>query len=96
MAIVTGNATPSTSSVAVATIPNGPCQVVISNTSGVTVYVSVGAHAATATNGFAIPTGAPPVAVVAYPGSLGGPLNILASTGTGITGVVSWLISTTQ
>lgn len=94
MAIISGNITPTTTSAAVVTIPNGPCQVVLSNTSNVTVYFAVGAHAVTATNGFAIPAGAPPVTVVAYPGSAGGPLNVLASGAA--TGVVSWFISTTQ
>jgi hypothetical protein len=95
MAIVSGNFTPTTTSTAVATIPNGPCQVVLSNTSSVTVYFAVGTNAATAANGFAIPAGAPPVTVVAYPGSAGGPLNVVIASGTA-TGVVSWFISTTQ
>lgn len=94
MAVTTGAATPTTSSTVLTTVPNGPCQVVISNTSGATVYVGAGSHAVTATNGFAIPNNAPPITFTGYPGSTGSTLNVIA-VGT-ITGVVSWLISTAQ
>jgi hypothetical protein len=76
-------------------VPNGPCQVVISNVSGATVYVTT-TVAATSTNGFAIPTGAPPVTFTGYPGSTGASLNVIADSGGSVTGVVSWLISTTR
>lgn len=95
MALTTGNAAPTLTSAAVVTIPSGPCELVISNTSGVTVYVAFGAHAVTATNGFAIPTGAPPVTITTYPGSTGAPMNLIYATGS-VTGVVSWAISTSQ
>lgn len=65
---------------------------IISNTSGGTVYVGAGVNAVTATNGFAIPNGAPPVSFSGYPGSAGATLNVIAPGA--ITGVVSWLIST--
>jgi hypothetical protein len=67
MALVTGNAAPTLTSAVVATIPGGPCELVVSNTSGVTVYVAFGAHAVTSSNGFAIPTGAPPVTLSHLP-----------------------------
>lgn len=76
-------------------VPNGPCNVIVSNTSGATVYVTANV-AATATNGLAIPTGAPPVTFNGYPGSTGATLNVIAASGGTVTGVVSWLISTAQ
>lgn len=94
MSLTTGAVTPTASSTVLITIPNGPCQVVISNTSGSIVYVGAGPNAVTATNGFAIPNNAPPVTFTGYPGSKGTTLNVIAP-GT-ITGVVSWAISTSQ
>lgn len=83
----------STSAV-VCPVPPGVGTVIVSNTSGVTVYLAAGV-AATATNGFAIPTGAPPVEIPMYPGSKGTTFNVLAGSGS-ITGSVSWLVSTAQ
>lgn len=94
MALITGAKTPTASSTVLVTVPNGPCQVVISNTSGGTIYVGAGPNAVSATNGFAIPNNAPPVTFSGYPGSAGATLNVIAP-GT-ISGVVSWLISTPQ
>ena len=92
MAISSGNVTPGASA-PLCTIPPGPCTVLISNTSGVTVYVTAGV-AATAANGFAIPTTAPPVEIPTYAGSRAVPLNVF--TAGSPTGVVSWMISTSQ
>lgn len=95
MAISSGQATPSTSSsTPLCTVPPGVGTVVISNTSGATVLVAVGT--ATQTNGFAIPTGAPPVTFATYPGSRGAALSVIGATGGTVTGVVSWLISSGQ
>lgn len=95
MAISGGQVTPNTSSsVPLCTIPPGVGTVVISNTSGATVLVAVGT--ATQTNGFAIPTGAPPVAFPSYPGSRGAALGVVGIAGGTVTGVVSWLISSGQ
>jgi hypothetical protein len=69
--------------------------VVISNTSGGVVYVSAGNNAATSSNGFAIPDGAPPVMFMTYEGSTGSALEIIADGLNALTGPVSWLISTT-
>lgn len=95
MALVTGNAAPTLTSAAVVTVPDGQCELVVSNTSGVTVYVAFGANAVTSANGFAIPTGAPPVTFRTFTGSAGAPMNLIYATGS-VTGVVSWAISTTQ
>lgn len=89
--MVFGAYTPTASSTALVSVPPGSCEIVISNTSGGTVYIG-GPNAVTATNGFAIPNNAPPVTLVGYPGSKGVQLNVIAP-GT-ISGVVSWAIST--
>lgn len=94
MALVASAKAPTAASTVLFTVPNGPCQVTISNTSGGTVYIGFGPNAVTATNGFAIPNGAPPVPFTGYPGSAGAAVNVIAP-GT-ISGVVSWLISTPQ
>lgn len=94
MAISSGSVTPSSTSEPLCSVPPGVYNLSISNVSGVTVYVTAGVTA-TATNGFAIPTGAPPIVIDGYPGSRGVQLNVVAPTGT-VTGVVSWLISTPQ
>lgn len=95
MSVTTRNVAPTNTSAVAFVMPPGPCTVVISNTSGVTVYVGAGSEAVSATNGFAIPNGAPPVTIPAYPGSAGTPINVIAPTGS-VTGVVSWVISTAQ
>jgi hypothetical protein len=50
-----------------AQIPPGPCTVVLSNTSGVTVWV--GGSTTTSTNGFGIPSGSAPVTFSGWEGS---------------------------
>lgn len=55
------------------TVPPGPCTVVLSNTSGHTVYIG-NSNSVTTTNGFPIPTGVPPVTIHGYVGSVASPL----------------------
>lgn len=74
-------------------VPPGDGTVIISNTSGGTVYIAAGVTA-TAANGFAIPTGAPPVMIPTYPGSKGTTLSVIAP-GT-VSGALSWLVSSAQ
>jgi hypothetical protein len=74
-------------------IPPGVGTVIISNNCGQIVYVTAGATATT-TNGFAIPSGAPPVSIPTYPGSKGTTLSVIAAAAP--TGPVSWLISSAQ
>lgn len=76
-------------------VPPGVGTVLISNNSGATVYVTAGKTATTA-NGFAIPTGAPPVAIPVYPGSQGVALSVIAGTAPTAGAPVSWMISTAQ
>jgi hypothetical protein len=76
-------------------VPPGVGVVIISNNSGATVYVTAGVTATT-TNGFAIPTGAPPVTIPTYPGSKGTALSVIAGTAPTASAPVSWLISSAQ
>lgn len=82
-------------SVQLCTVPPGVGAVLISNNSGATVYITAGV-AATATNGFGIPTGAPPVEIPMFPGSKGTVLNVIAATSPTSGAPVSWLTSTAQ
>lgn len=81
-------------------VPAGPCTVIISNTSGATVFVAPGGTAPTAAglqgNGLPIPSGAPPVEFSTYPGSTGSTLYIVGASGGTITGAVGWLLSTAR
>jgi hypothetical protein len=83
------------SAVTLCTVPPGEATVIISNNSGATVYVAAGVTATTA-NGFAIPTGAPPVPIPTYPTSTGTTLSIIAGTAPTAGAPVSWLISNTN
>ena len=78
-------------------VPPGVGAVVISNNSGATIFVTAGV-AANQTNGFGIPTGAPPVMIPTYPGSRGTTLNVIVATGGTVTGTgtVSWLTTSAQ
>lgn len=76
-------------------VPPGVGAVVISNNSGATVYVTAGKTATTA-NGFAIPTGAPPVTIPTFAGSAGTTLSVIAGTAPTAGAPVSWLISSAQ
>lgn len=57
----------STSASLLVLVPPGPCTVVISNTSGVTVWI--GGVNATTSNGFGIPTASPAITFRGYEGS---------------------------
>lgn len=76
-------------------VPPGVGTVVVSNNCGGTIFVTAGV-AATQTNGFPIPNGAPPVAIPTYPGSKGTTLSVIVATGSTISGPVGWLISSAQ
>jgi hypothetical protein len=92
---LTSSSTPVLGSTAVTLcqVPPGVGAVVISNNSGGTVYIAAGVTA-TANNGFAIPTGAPPVTIPTFPGSRGTTLSVIAP-GT-VSGALSWLVSSAQ
>ena len=95
MSLTSGQVTPiNGTSTLLVNVPPGVATVVISNVSGATVYVGAGPNPATTTNGFAIPTGAPPVTFPTYPGSTGSQLQVIA--GGAVTGPVSFIISTAQ
>lgn len=83
------------SAVQLCVVPPGVGTVILSNNSGATVYVAANVTATT-TNGFAIPTGAPPVMIPVYPGSKGATLSVIAGTAPTAGAPVSWLISTAQ
>lgn len=80
-------------------VPPGPCSVTVSNVSGATVYVGPGAGAqaptaaALAAGGFAIPTGAPPVALPNTQKSGPTQLYVMAATAPTAGAPVSWAIS---
>jgi len=93
MALDMGQVTPTTSSANLVFVPPGINSVVITNTSGVTVYVGIGT--VTTGNGFAIPNGGAPVPFSTAPSSTGAQLTVIGGTGS-ITGPVSWLISSAQ
>lgn len=83
------------SSIALCVVPPGASTVIISNNCGQIIYVTAG-KAATVTNGFAIPNGAPPVEIPLYPGSQGTTLNVIAAAAPTAGAPVSWLISSAQ
>jgi len=83
------------SAVLLTAVPPGPCEIVVSNTCGVTVYLGTTATVAT-TTGFPIPNNAPPVAVRTLLGSTGGSLYVIPATGGSITGGVGTLVSTSH
>jgi hypothetical protein len=106
MAITTGGiptASVSNTTVApIALVPPGPSTVILTNVSGVTVYIGavpVGTAAPTATvvvaTGFPIPSGAPPVVIPGSMGSAPTQLYLIAGA-SGATAGVGWLISTTR
>lgn len=68
------------------TVPPGPCDVVLSNGTTGTVYVSPSTASTASTLGVAVNGGASPVTFSTYPGSKG--CNLYAS------GAVTYLIST--
>jgi len=98
---LTGSSLPALSTTVAAqlcTVPPGVGAVVISNTCGATIYVAAGVTASQTgqINGFAIPTGAPPVTIPTFPGSKGTTLSVIVATGGTISGAVSWLVSSAQ
>jgi hypothetical protein len=71
-------------------VPPGVNSLVISNTSASNpVYIGTGVGVSSA-NGFAIPAGAPPVAIPGYPGSGPTQLYVIGTT----SDVVTWMLST--
>ena len=91
--ITAGQVTPTTSSQNLVFVPPGSGQVVISNVSGVTVYIGTGT--VTTGNGVPSPTGTAPVHVPTLPGSVGAQLTVIGGAGS-ITGPVGWFLSTAQ
>ena len=81
MALTTRQVTAGTNSVALVVVPPGPGQVIIVNGGSVTAWVAAGTAAATTSNGVPIPSGAQ-VAVNAYQGSMGSPLQVISPGGT--------------
>jgi hypothetical protein len=67
MAILASQPAVGTAASLAVTVPAGPCTLILSNTSGETVYV--GGPEVTADSGFPVPSGSPPVPVPGYPGS---------------------------
>ena len=88
MAITVGQVTLTGSSQDLVAVPPGPCTLLVSNTGGATVYVGPGT--VTAANGFAIPDGAPPVAVPGFLGSRGTQVNVIGTAAD----TVCWMLST--
>jgi len=89
--LTAGQVTPTTSSAAFFDVPPGPSDIVISNSSGVNVFIG-GPNAVTTSNGFEVPTGTL-FHLTQFRNSAGIQLNIIAGSGS-ITGTASWLIST--
>jgi hypothetical protein len=56
-----------TAATEIASVPAGPCTVILSNVSGETVYV--GGSAVSAARGFPVPSGVTPVVIPGYPSS---------------------------
>lgn len=73
------------------TTPPGPCSITFSNNTGAAIYVGT-SSAVSATNGFPIPSGAPPVTVVMPPGAK--PVVLQAIAGGATTGGLGVIIST--
>ncbi len=84
--LTAGAATPLTA------VPPGPCELTISNVSGVTVYLGT-STTVTVTNGFPLPNNAPPVKITVFRGSGGGTLYAIAGAGS-VTGGVGVIVST--
>lgn len=76
------------------TVPPGPCTVVISNTTNVTVYLGTGATL-TVGNGFPLPSGALPVSFTTEATSNGETLYVLPASTPG-SGAVGALVSTSH
>lgn len=73
------------------TTPPGPCSITFSNSTGSTIYVGT-SSAVSATNGFPIPSGAPPVTVNVPPG--GKPVTLQAIAAGATTGGLGVIVST--
>jgi len=87
MAIVVGQTTVTGSSAPFVSVPPGVNTLIVSNTSGATVYIGPGT--VTATNGFAIPNGAPPVSIPGFNASKPTQLSVIGTSGN-----ISWILST--
>jgi hypothetical protein len=81
VALTTRQVNAGTGSVALVTVPPGPCQVTIVNAGSVTAWVAAGTAAATTSNSMPISAGAQ-VSVTAFQGSLGSPLQVISPGGT--------------
>jgi hypothetical protein len=93
VSLSTRQVTAGTNSVALVVVPPGPCTVTIVNGGSVTAWVSAGTGVATTSNGLPIPAGAQ-VAVNAYQGSLGSPLQVISPGGTNTS--LGYMISTAK
>jgi hypothetical protein len=78
MAILAAQFAVGTAATFMTDVPAGPCTVILSNTSGQTVYV--GGTAVSSSRGFGIPSGSPPVAIPGYPASASTPLYAVAGS----------------
>jgi len=81
MSLSTRQVTAGTNSVALVTVPPGPCQLIISNGGSVTAWVAAGTAAATTSNGVPVAAGAQ-VAINAFQGSFGSALQVICPGGT--------------
>lgn len=87
---VTGQVSAGTASVTLCQMPPGPCMLVVSNPSSVTVYFGPGGTALTAGNGFPVPSGQS-ATWAGYQGNRGAALSVIAASGTA--NAVGFLIS---
>lgn len=79
--LVTGQVTAGTATGTLCQMPPGPCMLVVSNPSSVTVYVGPGGSVLSAGNGFPVPAGQS-VAWAGYQGDKGAALSVVAASGT--------------
>jgi hypothetical protein len=78
---VTSQVTAGTASSTLCQMPPGPCMLVVSNASSVTVYFGPGGTALTTGNGMPVPAGQS-VAWAGYQGNKGAALSVIAASGT--------------
>jgi hypothetical protein len=77
----TGQVTAGTAVATLCQMPPGPCMLVVSNPSSVTVYFGPGGTALTTGNGFPVPSGQS-AAWAGYQGDKGAALSVIAASGT--------------
>lgn len=85
--IVAGQKAVGTAATFIASVPAGPSTVILSNTSGQTVYV--GGTGVTASNGFPVASGSPPVTIPGYAASAATSLSAVAGSAVTIGVIIS-------